>query len=292
MNWRHRVIRAQYAGDGDFRRRIPELTPLASKAVALVGLGSLGAPIAIELARSGIGYLTLVDNDIVDAGTCCRWPFGLAAAGHPKALFLEEWIRRNYPWTKVKAVCRHFGAVQLADKIGSVPSDFEVVEQITSRCDLLIDATAELGVQHFLSDHASGRGITYIAVSGTQGGWGGEIVRIRPRKTVGCWMCYLAAQAARPPLIPTPPAKDEPGEQPRGCGSPTFTGAGFDMLQVAVNATRIAASSLCEGCANAYPSFDHDVFVIRLRDEAGAAATSATFETFPLDRHQGCPRCS
>lgn len=40
--------------------------------VAIIGLGGLGSPVALYLAASGIGEITLVDGDLVDLGNLQR----------------------------------------------------------------------------------------------------------------------------------------------------------------------------------------------------------------------------
>ena len=40
--------------------------------VAIVGLGGLGSPVALYLAAAGVGHLTLIDNDVVDASNLQR----------------------------------------------------------------------------------------------------------------------------------------------------------------------------------------------------------------------------
>lgn len=40
--------------------------------VVIVGLGGLGSPVALYLAAAGVGHLTLIDNDVVDASNLQR----------------------------------------------------------------------------------------------------------------------------------------------------------------------------------------------------------------------------
>ncbi|WP_154072387.1 hypothetical protein [Bradyrhizobium erythrophlei] len=51
------IIKTLRAGHRDLISRAPAIAGLAAKSVALVGAGAVGAPLAIELARNGIGEL-------------------------------------------------------------------------------------------------------------------------------------------------------------------------------------------------------------------------------------------
>lgn len=59
---------------------------LRSKRVAVLGLGALGSVIAPWLARAGVGHLTLIDRDLVEASNLQRQLlYGEADLGRPKA---------------------------------------------------------------------------------------------------------------------------------------------------------------------------------------------------------------
>jgi molybdopterin/thiamine biosynthesis adenylyltransferase len=49
---------------------------MQAKRVGVVGLGALGAPVVLELAKNLTGELRILDGDHVDAGTIVRWPVG------------------------------------------------------------------------------------------------------------------------------------------------------------------------------------------------------------------------
>ena len=66
------------------RARVPGYEGLADASVVVVGAGSLGLPIAVGLARLGIGDMHIVDGAGVRAATVCR-QHTLADVGHAKA---------------------------------------------------------------------------------------------------------------------------------------------------------------------------------------------------------------
>lgn len=271
------LVRAARAGRADLAARAPELGRLADKKILVVGLGCIGAPSALEFARASIGELRILDGDIVDPGTTVRWPLGFPVAGLRKTDVIGEFIRMHYPYVRVRARHRRLGLVG-----SQSPSDLEVLDELLDGIDLVYDATAEVGIQHLLADLASERGIPYICVSSTRGAWGGLVIRVRPKETEGCWVCSQWALGDK--TIPLPPADPNGDVQPVGCADPTFTGAGFDLVQVATTAVRLAVGTLSEG---AYPDVDWDVAAISFRDAAGQVI-APRWETLPLARHSSC----
>jgi hypothetical protein len=230
--------------------------------------------------------MRILDHDIVDPGTGVRWPFGLSVAGARKVDVIRDFIARDYPCTNVTAIDRRLGGTRAGpDPNGS---DCDVIEKATRDASLIYDATAEMGVQHLLSDRARELAIPYIAVDGTFGGWGGRICRVDPTRTDGCWLCFQAALKSG--TITSPPAHPNGGVQPRGCGDPTFTGAGFDLAQVALSAVRIGVSALCEGSDGGYPSADWDVLILSFRDKDGMLVPPH-YAAYRLSKHPDCPRC-
>jgi len=272
--------RAARASRADLGLRVPELSSLINKTIAIVGLGSLGAPSAVQFARAGIGELRLADPDIVELGTTVRWPLGFSAAGKLKADALREFIASNYPYTRVKASPHYVGtAMPEMDK-----RDATVLEDILDHADLVYDATAEVGIQFLLSEMAAERKIPYVCISSTPGSWGGLIARVTPEKP-GCWGCIRRSlddgSMALPPQSPASPV------QPAGCADPTFTGAGFDLDQIAIAGVRLAVASLCRDAREGYPDFDWDVGIISLRHPDGRVK-APEWQTFPLHRHSSC----
>ncbi|RNI31767.1 hypothetical protein EFA69_06090 [Rufibacter immobilis] len=277
-------------GESDLQIRAPKLVGLKQHKIAVVGLGALGGPAAIEFARNQMGELRLMDYDIVEPAPTVRWPLGLASAGLLKTEALETFIAENYPQTKVKAFHHRVGGVRpFAPNIKEgLPTEQQTMEELLGGVSLLFDASAESGVSHFLSEEAKRRKIPYICIHATPGAWGGLVMRVVPGKTEGCWMCFKHAQNTG--LIPVP-VKDDAGEiQAAGCGNQTFTGASFDLQNVTLAGVRLAISTILSDTPGGYPDFSWDVGVVKLMDDQNPIAP--IWETFPLKRHPECPYCS
>lgn len=96
---------------GRFARHIvlPEVggvgqVALAQAHVVLIGCGGIGSPALQYLAGAGVGRLTLIDDDTVEASNLQRQTvFALADVGRPKAEAAADWARAFDPAIAVEA---------------------------------------------------------------------------------------------------------------------------------------------------------------------------------------------
>ena len=108
------------------------------KRVLLLGAGSLGSPLARALARAGVGYLDIVDAQLMETENTSRHELGLADAGHGKALRLAEQIMKDVPGITTRGF--------LADA-----STWAMKNCKPGVYDLIIECTAESSVRTFMS---------------------------------------------------------------------------------------------------------------------------------------------
>lgn len=74
-----------------------DLPTLRAAKVTLIGCGSLGGPVALGLAQAGVGYLDLVDPEVLKAPNVGRHPLGASEIGFSKAHALAARIKADYP---------------------------------------------------------------------------------------------------------------------------------------------------------------------------------------------------
>jgi molybdopterin/thiamine biosynthesis adenylyltransferase len=291
FNERHAYYaKASRAGDDDLQIRVPRLLGLKNRCVALVGLGAIGAPAALELARNQVGELKVMDFDVVEPGPTVRWPLGMESFGQLKTEVIKNFIETQYPKTIVTPFDYKIGSVvTAAERAGGKLSEQQVLDEFFNGISLLLDASAELGVSHFLSYEAKKRNIPYVCIYATEGAWGGLMMRVVPGKTEGCWMCLQYAKRDYPDDFI--PVMDGEGKvQAAGCGDITFTGASFDLQNVTLAGVRMAVSVLCSDEENGYPDLGWDVGVLKLM-EPGTGPTPPQWEVSPLKIHPECPYC-
>lgn len=265
----------------DLAARIPRIANVSKARVALAGLGGLGGPFAFDLARSQVGELRVLDHDHVEPGTAVRWPVGLAAAGFPKLSVIAGTIARDYPFTTVVPFPLQIGGSSAGTQRPAEP-EMVTLERFITGSDLLIDATAELGIQHLLSDIASKLGVPQLYVWGTEGGVGGVVARVLPGR-LGCWIClqhHINDETINPPADPTGTT------QPRGCATRTFTGTSFDLMPIVAQAMR-AATNILEGRVDD----GCDVAVLAFKDENGHTLPVPRWTALELTPHPECPVC-
>jgi tRNA A37 threonylcarbamoyladenosine dehydratase len=278
------LIRAGYAGRNDLTARIPELATLNARRIAVFGLGSLGMPSAIAFARAGIGELRVLDSDFVEPGTTSRWPLGLSIVGLPKAQVLCDFLSREYPYTVVEKHVHRLGGIRNSLEDASC---LEVLDEMLNGADLAYDALAEEGLTPLLDRMCRERGIPFVSVSGTNGAWGGTIVRTR--HGTGCWHCFLAAQLDGSLPFPLEAPSDR-WVQPVGCASPTFTGAGFDLERIVQEGVRLAIGTLTGEAGDGYPDCEWDVAIGDFRDNQ-TRAISPQWRVYPLTQRPECLAC-
>jgi len=98
---------------------------LTDKRVALIGCGSVGGHVALELVRSGVLNLTLIDYDVLTTENIFRHVLGRAGVGRDKAIALRDEIRRLFPYTHVKT---NTAPIEYALKSGEFqPKDFDLI---------------------------------------------------------------------------------------------------------------------------------------------------------------------
>lgn len=281
------LARAFHSDRRSMTERVPSLAALSGKKVVLFGAGGVGGPLAIEFGKAGTGTLVIVDKDAVDPGIAARWPLGFQYAGHDKAPGLADFIRWQWPHSTVVHVKGHVGRPRMG---GGGDPEWKPMDELLHDADLVVDATAEVGVAYYLSDLTREMGLPLLIASTTEGGWGGRVIHVGTDDDAPCWYCIEAH--TEDGTLPTPPRDPDAARgnvHPAGCTTTTFTATGFDVATVSLGAMRLAASLLASGADDGYPPADWNVAIYSFRDAATALPGSA--EPFLVTRHPGCESC-
>jgi len=137
--------------------------------VTVIGLGGVGGHAAMNLARSGIGAIHLVDFDTVSESSLNRSPFAESAdIGRQKTDVLRDFLNRTCPDTTV-TVTEVFCGDDTLPKLA--PPDPE------NKPAMIIDAIDSLNPKVGLLSWCVGHGIPVITCLGAAGKWDGGQVR-------------------------------------------------------------------------------------------------------------------
>lgn len=276
------LVRAERYDPADQAARIPHLLPLREKSIVLFGLGGVGASLAHHLLQMRVGKLRLVDYDLVRLGNAVRWPLGFSATGLRKGAAFAKFAAAHYPETQLQYLEWRVGQSAL----GASPDESALLDEAVA-VDLIVDATAELGVQYLLTDAARERGLPVITVEAREGGYGGIVARYRPARN-GCYLCFKLHQQDGRFMVPHDP---NGRTQPRGCADSAFTGGMFDLAPLSALAARLAAQTLVPSAA--LPDAPYDVALLFNRtDDGGGVKDAPRWEYATLEAHPNCPRCS
>lgn len=272
------VVRTLRAGPSDLRSRAIPLTSLSDKTVTVIGLGAVGAPIAIELARNGVGKLKLLDHDVVEPGNSIRWPLGATAWGEMKARALADFIASEYPHTKVSFVKHFLGAIAGENSAG----DSTVLGEILEKTDVVVDGTASFGATCLIRDEVRKRSLPLIALYASPSVAGGVVALYTPKGA--CPVCLEFAWDDDEEGIAAPPGMFEESGliQPPGCAERTFSGTSFDLQELSLQATRVVAGLLTRGSR----STSTRVYTLAFEDNDGIRAP--TWRRDDLPPHSKC----
>lgn len=278
-------VRGERIGETYVYSRLPVARSLRGKKVLQVGCGAIGSFVALELARSGIGHLNLVDGDVALPGNSLRWPLGRPAWGISKSMSLARFIEENYPWTHASAEYTRLGTSSGLDTVGLSPDDLRKsvanLQAAIAEVDLVLDTSASSEIQHALAYFAKEGGKPFVTAHATMGVAGGIVATFKPNSTA-CWVCLQ--ERLRDGSIPEPRINHSGAITPVGCNEPTFTGGGFDLQEVSLEVVRRVVGILSDGAYDAGP---WDVSVLNLVDDTGKRILPE-WTPFALSPH---PRC-
>lgn len=86
-------------------RHTPKVHEILKKArVAIGGAGGLGSNIAISLARIGVGFIKIIDFDVVEPSNLNRQQFFINQIGMKKVIALKENIKAINPFIEVLSI--------------------------------------------------------------------------------------------------------------------------------------------------------------------------------------------
>ena len=233
-----------------------DMARLLRSRILVLGCGGLGGHAAELLARTGAGFVRLVDNDVFDESNLNRQRFcSESVLGRPKALVLGQALADVASHLDVEAVQLEADAHNLPDLVRGVDVALDCLDTIAAKT-ALENACLAAGVPFVHGSVLRDEGFAYVnggprprlAELYPQGQSGEELAQAR-REGVGTLApaavaCLMVRLCLR--VVLAPPAQSSgAGTETDGAGAEEVAGA------EAGGATRSSAGSQAQECAAA-----------------------------------------
>lgn len=160
-------------------RGIYETDVLADKRVLIVGLGSGGGSIAVDLAKAGVGHFTLIDHDRIELANVVRHVCGISDLGRFKTRAVRDLLLDKNPFADIETLeveCQESMLDQLRERVRDSDLVFCCTDNRPSRT--LVNRAC-------VQEHR-----TCIYGGTFTRAYGGHVLRVIPGDTM-CYQCFI-----------------------------------------------------------------------------------------------------
>lgn len=148
---------------------------ILSARILVIGAGALGTSILNSIVRAGVGFIRVVDMDVVELSNLQR-----------QMLFDEGDLGENKviaAYNKLKKINSDVQIEPIVDRINS-----ETIKKYASNCDIIIDATDNFATREIINDFAVKNSIPWV-YGGVAAAFG-MAKTIIPKETA-CLKCFM-----------------------------------------------------------------------------------------------------
>lgn len=154
-----------------------ETDVLAGKKVLVIGLGSVGSHIAIELAKSGVMRFAFIDHDRVEVANVVRHVAGLSHVGQYKTKVMAQLTKDKNPYIEIRTL-----------EVRVSWENADEVRQIVREVDIVICATGDRRSQLIINRMCVEENKPYVFAGVYRRAYGGQLF-VRSHKGP-CYQCF------------------------------------------------------------------------------------------------------
>ena len=155
---------------------------LKSARVVMIGAGGLGCPAAETLVRAGLGYIHLIDDDVIEASNLQRQTLFLPDdIGKPKALTAAQMLQRINPLVKSCGTVARL----------SEDNAYELLDIASGKPNLLLDCTDNFATRDMINRISVRYQIPLLSASAIA--MQGQLALFEPQLHTGCYYCVFGA---------------------------------------------------------------------------------------------------
>ena len=162
-------------------RGILETSVMNSKRAVILGCGSVGSLVAVELAKAGLSNFILVDPDTMEYHNICRHQCGIEDVGDLKVNALARKLCNINPKVKIKT---------FAGIIQNIPK--EILDRFCVKDETVFIGCADNRTADVYSNRISiYYGAAFLSIGFWERAFAGEIFYHIPNKNMPCYECAL-----------------------------------------------------------------------------------------------------
>ena len=206
----------------------PDAPILRPQRATLFGAGALGGYVAMTLAESGLGFLEIVDGDMLLPGNVVRHVASHSHVGSSKVEAVKAVISEHAPWTEVAT----------SRESPLTPSE---IRQRIATADLVIEATGNQSFTDALATVALGEAKPLVSGALYRGGF---IGRVRRQALPEDTPIHLREESPRYPVVPRGLDSEDFAVPELGCSSPVNNAPPTSVLACASLISEVAMDVL------------------------------------------------
>jgi len=247
---------------------------LKSQSASLLGCGALGSELADSLAKAGVGWLHLCDNELLHARNSVRHLAGIRFAGSRKVDAVRRLLLDHNPFIRVTVSDHNLLGGTLGQQ---VPEN-----------GVGLSTVADDNVEAYLNERALELGRTMFYARALRGGKAARIFRVIPGRDA-CFHCltlYRAEETATFPVVPDdetlPTVRNE-------CNNPIRPASAADLKFIAALTSRLVLEYLTApelGITNHWLFSSESLPGLSVQPSLPFAVDGRT-----LEPHPHCPYC-
>jgi molybdopterin/thiamine biosynthesis adenylyltransferase len=224
-----------------------ETEALFEKSVLIIGLGSGGSPIAVELAKSGVGHFLLVDHDRLEIHNVVRHSCGLGDLGRFKTKAVRDLILEKSPGASVECY-QNMVTLEWHDEL----------ESLINECHIVLCCTDNRESRLLVNSLALAAKKTVIYGGAFRRAYGGQVVVVCPEETF-CYQCFIDLmpdQASNQEI-----ASEEQAEAIAYADMPVAVEPGLsnDILPISQLCVKLTITQLLKGSSSTLKNLEEDL---------------------------------
>lgn len=278
------------------RRGLLETDLLKDRSVLIVGLGTGGITVALELAKAGVGKFVLVDPGRLEIGNVSRHSAGISFVGRKKVTAARDLILETNPQALV--ACHGMEANEDSE---------DLIQTLIESCHLVICATDSRPSKLFINALCVDAKKRVIFGGAFRRAYGGQVLRVRPGESA-CFHCFVLT-------MPEKEADREISSQENADSIaysdtlvPIEPGLSMDVAPIAIMVSKLALQELIVGEESSFHILDKDfeagwyLWINRPEPNTEYALWPPLSDSFDektilrwygiyLEKDSGCPTC-